>query len=408
MFRSKFFRETFSFLSIGVLLITAINVYISDIDSQILAATNGVQTGGYIRSLLAVPLALIAAGYFFTSIINYDTYEITKIRRLLSIAVLLFIFSSGAISLGAVALDLAIELMFLLCMFALFGIPRFDFYFFWLMSIFLLSSSVGCISGNDYFLMSSSHDYACRGLTQHRNSFGPLAVFFLIYGMAIRKEIYLRIVVVLGCLMLVLLSQSATSQALFIYSFLIIALRGILMKMSITKISLPLLFMFTTLSVLLVMFLFVNIFADFSNRSDSFLIRLIIWGVAPGLLEGYLWVGDGYKSPIDIGILSSLSNSTSWLEASGFHNSFFELWRQFGLIGSLLVLGCVLGYGFWSTRRQSFKDRKGFFFMLAVQVYLFFGLVESGFGLSFTFWLLVLLRLAYIRQPKWSKLRALD
>lgn len=408
MVRSNFFREAFELVSVVFLLITAINVYISDVDSQILAATNGVQAGGFVRSLLAIPLALLAAVYVLRSINNNDTYEILKIKRLVSISVILFIFSFGAVNVGPVALDLAIELMFLLCMFSLFGTPRFDFYLFWLMSVFLLISSIGCLSGSEYFLMSSSHDYACRGLTHHRNSFGPLAVFFLIYGVAIRKEIYLHVILTFTCLFLVVLSESATSQALYIFTLLIMALRGILARMSIIKISLPLFFIFTTLFAISVIFLFMNNFADFSNRTDSFLIRFIIWGVAPELLEGYFWAGDGYKSAIDTGILSSLSNSTSWLEASGFHNSFFELWRQFGLIGSLFVVGCVLGYGFWSMRRQSLKDRNGFFFMLAVQIYIFFGLVESGFGLSFTFWLLILLRLAYLRQSNWFKIGALD
>ena len=159
----------------------------------------------------------------------------------------------------------------------------------------------------------------------------------------------------------------------------------------------PLLYLGGVMSVSLLLILAGNtVLTVFAGREESFLIRILIWQVASSTLEPYLFFGEGFKSSYASSILDTLSSVSAWDDASGFHNSFFEMWRQFGLFGAIFFIILLIAGVFAITFRRSIREDSVFWFLSALALYFIYGLVESGFTISFSIWSLVTLRLGWL------------
>ena len=108
----------------------------------------------------------------------------------------------------------------------------------------------------------------------------------------------------------------------------------------------------------------------------------------------YLWLGEGYKSVMSEDLSAILVSATNWDNVSGMHNSFLELWRQIGFIGTMIISIWFLVVTIQKFKKSKFNNDRGYYACLSLFCFLLFGLWESSYGPYTSITTLVILRLA--------------
>lgn len=95
-----------------------------------------------------------------------------------------------------------------------------------------------------------------------------------------------------------------------------------------------------------------------------------------------------------------MAQRSGWDYASGFHNSFFETWRQSGLIPTIIIFATGLITVSRLLSKYRARNKAAADFAIASLIFIFYGIVESGFGVGFSFGFVVLIRIGWILREK--------
>ena len=371
----------------------ALNLYISEFDTQIAKALNRVDTEASLRSVFFYPIifAFFASLYFDLRL--KSKRAVAHYAYVAILATFAIFFSIKSVNfLGSVVESLS-EFVFYSLAISSFKYRDFDKIFLLICVAYFLLSASGCYVQSEYFMMSASHDFSCRGLSPHRNTFAPQVIFVGLLAIAVVQSTNVRRLMIVGLVGLILATKSVTAISLMALLLVLYFSRGLIRGSGMP----PLLYLGGVMSVSLLLILAGNtVLTVFAGREESFLIRILIWQVASSTLEPYLFFGEGFKSSYASSILDTLSSVSAWDDASGFHNSFFEMWRQFGLFGAIFFIILLIAGVFAITFRRSIREDSVFWFLSALALYFIYGLVESGFTISFSIWSLVTLRLGWL------------
>lgn len=345
-----------------------------------------------LRRYFAIPLVLI---FCAVAIFDLRTGRLSRIRHyfvLFLLTLVIIFFSLKSKNLPASALEVIVEALVYGIAISAFRYRFFDVVFLGLAVLYITISSFGCWLESDFFRMSASHDFGCRGITNHRNSYAPQIIFSTLLAVSIMRSRSYQLLALLIMVGLIFFTKSVTALSV---SVLIVMLFFFRKSILATKIPASTLLFCVSLSSLVAIIFGTTFVTATAGREESFLIRVLIWGIAPSTLEGFTFFGEGYKSSYSSVILDSLTSATGWEDASGFHNSFFEMWRQVGLIAALVIVALGLLTAVSMVRNRSISNPTVYWFVVAVSCYFIYGLVESGFGIGFSVWSLIVLRLGW-------------
>lgn len=215
--------------------------------------------------------------------------------------------------------------------------------------IYIISSVSLCIFGIQIATMSESFNFACRGLTNHKNTFGAVVLFSffssILWGKS-RATKYMSVPIYFYAL---LISDSITYLLLFITSLIALALFKAL-----STIYFPArirFFIFLTMLVIIFSVLWAQSSAilEYFGRDDSFTGRTYLWQSALDVRINF-FSGHGYDSALSDVLLYELYLNSGWRYVTSFHNTFLELIFQLGLLSAVTYYLAMLAVLMWTFR----------------------------------------------------------
>lgn len=371
----------------------ALNLYVSEYDTQIATALSRLDHGASLKSAFFYPIFFAFFASLYLDLISKSKVAAAPYGYVGMLLICTMFFSIKSVNFLGSVVEILSEFVFYSLAISSFKYRNFDKVFLLICAVYFLLSASGCYVQSEYFMMSASHDFSCRGLSPHRNTFAPQVIFVGVLAIAVTRSRNIRWLALVGVLGLILMTKSVTAISLMALLIALYFSRGVIAFFSVP----PLVYLGGVMLVSLLLILAGNtLLTVFAGREESFLIRILIWQVASSTLEPYFFFGEGFKSAYAPAILDSLTSVSAWDDASGFHNSFFEMWRQFGLIGAIFIIILLTAWIMVIIYRRSTREDSVFWFLSALALYFIYGLVESGFTISFSIWSLVTLRLGWL------------
>ncbi|WP_345245366.1 O-antigen ligase family protein [Nibrella saemangeumensis] len=251
--------------------------------------------------------------------------------------------------------------------------------FYHLAILILVSSLLSILFMPAYGIAQGVHEGSWRGVYFHKNGLGRISsiscVSTYFYIRSIRTRKWLPYVVLLGMVLLVVQSDSATSLViLFILYCLYRLLRWTTAKFDQKRLAITILSFAVIVVLLPISFYYIELLFSAIGRDTSFTGRIPLWLLAFEYIGKAPLLGYGYSAFWMPEVLeNSLWLRTEWNPQQA-HNGFIDVMLQLGLVGLSLFL--VILYKAWKLNYRSIRQDP--------TEYNYWGIILVGFTILFS------------------------